>query len=366
MITKKVSILIRYTAFAVIAVGLIFIILALTKKTDSSYEAPPPAVVIAQPETKTITQSITLSGYIEAKSMIPIVPMVSGRIIEYPIKAGTSVNQGSLIAVLDDAAYMQTMLQAKAAYFGHQSTFDRIESLFKSNATTQQNYDSVRAQRDAAKAQYELANLQLSYTRVTSPIKGTVITASMSEGSMAGTQGALAIVADLDNLVVRLNVPEKYYALFNELKHSIYATVVRPETRGYTEQAVSSAKIDTIDPYIQSESKVFKVVFKLNENLKDFVPGMYVKVSVHYKTWKDVKVLPHSVRKIDGSCYTYDEQTQNAVYNFFTPRAQDDDFFIVPEELEQSWFIIDGQGVVYDKQKVTIREPVESVEFVLK
>lgn len=363
---KKNSILIRYAAFAVTAAGLIVLIMLLTRKDKASYEAPPPAVVIAQPETKTITQSLTLSGYIEAGAMIPIVPMVSGRIIEYPVKAGDSVDKGSLIAVLDDASYMQTMLQAKAAYFGHQSTFERIESLYKANATTQQNYDSVRAQRDAAKAQFDLANLQLNYTRVSSPIKGTVITASLSEGSMAGSQGPLAIVADLSNLVVRLNVPEKYYALFSELKDSIYADVMRPATQGYSEQAVSRAYIDTIDPYIQSESKVFKVVFTLNENLEEFVPGMYVKVSVHYKTWENVQVLPHSVRKIDGSCFTYDEDTQTAVYNSFTPRAQDDTVFIVPDELNNAWFIIDGQGVVFDKQKVTIREPVAVVEYVVK
>ncbi|HQL04358.1 MAG TPA: efflux RND transporter periplasmic adaptor subunit [Treponemataceae bacterium] len=363
---KKNSILIRYAAFAVTAAGLIVLIMLLTRKDKASYEAPPPAVVIAQPETKTITQSLTLSGYIEAGAMIPIVPMVSGRIIEYPVKAGDSVDKGSLIAVLDDAAYMQTMLQAKAAYFGHQSTFERIESLYKANATTQQNYDSVKAQRDAAKAQFDLANLQLSYTRVTSPITGTVITASMSEGAIAGTQGALAIVADLSNLVVRLNVPEKYYALFNELRGSIYADVIRPATQGYSEQAVSRAYIDTIDPYIQSESKVFKAVFTLNENLHDFVPGMYVKVSVHYKTWENVQVLPHSVRKIDGSCFTYDEETQTAVYNSFTPKAQDDNVFIVPDELSNAWFIIDGQGVVFDKQKVTIREPVAIVDYDVK
>ncbi len=365
MMTKKVSVIIRYSVFALIALFLIVLISILTNKAKPSYEAPPPAVVISKPETKTITQSITLSGYIEAKAMIPIVPMVGGKIIDYPIKAGSLIEKDSLIALIDDAAYKQTMLQAKAAYLGYQSTFERIESLYKSQATTQQNYDSVKAQRDASKAQYDLANLQLSYTRVTSPISGTVITAPMSEGSMAGTQGVLAIVADLNELVVRLNVPEKYYALFNDLKDTMYADVVRPETKDYTQEAVSRADIETIDPYIQSESKVFKVVFKLKENLEQFVPGMYVKVSVHYKTWNNVQVLPHSVRKIDGSCYTYDEQNQVAVYHTFTPIAMDDDVFIVPNELADAWFIIDGQGVVFDKQKVTIREPVTVTKSVL-
>lgn len=177
---------------------------------------------------------------------------------------------------------------------------------------------------------------------------------------MAGTQAPIAIVANLDSLVIRLNVPEKYYALFKEFSNSIYATVTRPETPGFSSEAVSKAYIDTIDPYIQSESKVFKVVFRLTEKLAEFAPGMYVKSAVHYKTWENVNVLPHSVRKVDGSCYTYDEKTETAVWRMFSPIAQDDIDFIVPEDLEDEFFIIDGQGVVFDKQKVTIREPIQT------
>lgn len=363
MLSKRFSLFIRYTAFVLVASGLLFLILKLTKKESISYETPPPSVVIAQPQTRTITQSISLSGYIEAESMIPVIPMVGGRILEYPVKAGDSVEKGQIIAVMDDAAYRQTMLQAKAAYLGYQSTFERIESLFKAKATTQQNYDSVRAQRDASKAQYDLANLQLGYTRVTSPISGTIITAPKSEGTMAGTQSALAIVADLDSLVIRLNVPEKYYALFNKFSDSIYATVIRPETPGFSSEAMSKAYIETIDPYVQSESKVFKVVFRLTDNLSEFVPGMYVKTSVHYKTWENVKVLPHSVRKVDGSSYTYDKKTQSAQWHMFTPSAQDDTYFIVPDNLKEEWFIVDGQGVVFDEQKVTVREPIQTAKI---
>ena len=94
--------------------------------------------------------------------MIPVVPFVSGTIMEYPIKSGMQINKGDLIAKIDDEPYKQQMLQAKAAYLGYQSTFERVENLYKANAATQQNYDSAKAQRDAAKAQYDLAILQMS------------------------------------------------------------------------------------------------------------------------------------------------------------------------------------------------------------
>ena len=48
--------------------------------------------------------------------------------------------------------------------------YNRINNLYKSGATTQQNYDSAKAQADATKAQYDLAHLQVDYTEVRAPV----------------------------------------------------------------------------------------------------------------------------------------------------------------------------------------------------
>jgi multidrug resistance efflux pump len=71
------------------------------------------------------------TGYVEAESMIPVVPLVSGTILEYPVKAGQLIREEEFVARIDEAPFKQQMLQAKAGYFGLQSTFERVESLFK-------------------------------------------------------------------------------------------------------------------------------------------------------------------------------------------------------------------------------------------
>ena len=50
-----------------------------------------------------------------------------------------------------------------------------IEKLYKAGSTTQQNYDSAKAQADASKAQYDLAKLQMDYTEVRAPVDGTIL-----------------------------------------------------------------------------------------------------------------------------------------------------------------------------------------------
>ena len=350
----KTKLFIRYGIFAVIFVLVVFIILNFSKKETEGYTSPPPAVEIIKPENKDINQSISISGYVEALDMIPVVPFVSGTIMEYPIKSGMQINKGELIAKIDDEPYKQQMLQAKAAYLGYQSTFERVENLYKANAATQQNYDSAKAQRDAAKAQYDLAILQMSYTEVTSPSTGTVLMAPLAKGSIGSTQQPLAIIADLSKQVVRLNVPEKYFDLFNQDKTKISAIIKRPGLDGFSEDTSSVATIDTISPYIQPESKTFQVVFNLTNNLDLFRPGMYVDVIVNYAEYKNVPTLPLEVLKVDGSCYIYNEENKSVEYKNFSTQIRDEKYFMIPEELANENFVINGQGFVFDGQKVVV------------
>jgi multidrug efflux pump subunit AcrA (membrane-fusion protein) len=101
----KSKLFIRYGIFAVIFVLVVFIILNFSKKETEGYTSPPPAVEIIKPENKDINQSISISGYVEALDMIPVVPFVSGTIMEYPIKSGMQINKGELIAKIDDEPY---------------------------------------------------------------------------------------------------------------------------------------------------------------------------------------------------------------------------------------------------------------------
>ncbi|MCR4790775.1 MAG: efflux RND transporter periplasmic adaptor subunit [Treponemataceae bacterium] len=344
----------------IIAIALILaffvtmVVLIVTKKKASPKEAVLPVVSIQQPERRRLVESVTISGYVEANAMIPVVPFVAGTITEYPVCAGDFVKKDTLLAKIDDAPFRQQAIQAKAAYLATESTFKRVEALYKAGATTQQNYDTTKAQYDASKAQYDLAQLQLNYTEVRAPVAGTVLIADMAVGSIGNQQQPVAVLADLSNLVVRLKVPEKYFDLFTLHRNDLIVTVTRPAEKGKFEDAVSSATIKNIAPYVSPESKNFQVVCHLNNPEERFRPGMYVKVQVAYKVYEDVLTLPIQTKKMDGSCYIYQSESQTVKFLPDFKTASDGEYFIVPEEYEGCDFVIDGQTFVYDGQKVKL------------
>ncbi len=351
------TVALRYVILVAILLALVLWILYYqSHKKTVTYEPPVTPVVISQPQTATVQQSITLSGYVEAKAMIPVVPLVAGTVLQYPIAAGQQVKQGQVLAVIDPAPYEQQMLQAQAAYLAYQSTYERVKALYDAGATTRQNYDQVVAQRDAGLAQYELAKLQLGYATVTAPVSGTVLMAPSAVGNIASQQQPVAVIADLDELVVRLNVPEKYFSLFNEYKSSLQATVTRPQNGELSPAATANAQVVTIAPYVEAQSKVFKVELALTDNLSQFRPGMYVKVSVIYRTWPDMPTVDQVVRKVDGSVYLYDMANKTVQWVDLQPVVENEFVLAVPPELADAWFVVEGQNNVFDGQPVTVKE----------
>ena len=349
--------ILRYSLFAGVAIIFVLLTFLVTRKKPVA-EKPDtiPAVVLEKPHIGKLVESVTISGYVEANAMIPVLPFVSGTITEYPARAGDFVEKDTLLAKIDDAPFRQQMLQAQAAWFAAQSTFDRIENLYKAGATTQQNYDSAKAQADASKAQYDLALLQVDYTEVKAPVDGTILIADQAVGGVGNQSQPVAVLADLSNQVVRLKVPEKYFDLFTLERDSLQVTVTRPAEKNMYEDAVTSATIENIAPYVSPESKNFIVVCRLDEPGSRFRPGMFVKVQVAYKTYENVPLISLKARKLDGSFYVFNEADSSVKFVNGDELPLDGTNFIVPEEYRNSYIVMDGQNFVFDGQKVRVFE----------
>ena len=349
--------ILRYSLFFFFFFIFVLLTFLVTRKKPVA-EKPDtiPAVVLEKPHIGKLVESVTISGYVEANAMIPVLPFVSGTITEYPARAGDFVEKDTLLAKIDDAPFRQQMLQAQAAWFAAQSTFDRIENLYKAGATTQQNYDSAKAQADASKAQYDLALLQVDYTEVKAPVDGTILIADQAVGGVGNQSQPVAVLADLSNQVVRLKVPEKYFDLFTLERDSLQVTVTRPAEKNMYEDAVTSATIENIAPYVSPESKNFIVVCRLDEPGNRFRPGMFVKVQVAYKTYENVPLISLKARKLDGSFYVFNEADSSVKFVNGDELPLDGTNFIVPEEYRNSYIVMDGQNFVFDGQKVRVFE----------
>ena len=342
----KKTIVIRYIImlliFAVLTAGLVIF---FSSREPVVYSAPLKPVEITKPERRFIESAIDTTGYIEASAMIPVVPFVQGTVEEYLIEPGMDVVKDEVIAVIDKRPYELQLAQAEAQFTAVESALKRTAPLYESGAATQQDYEMVKAQHDAAKAQLELAQLQLSYADVVSPVSGTVLMAPSAEGSIASSEQPLAVVADLDDLIVNISVGEKYFSRIKSSPESLKITISSPDG------AVSEAEVISVSPFIDPTSKTFKVKVGLIDP-SAFTPGMFVRIHIVYDS-VECSTLPVTARTAEGAVYML-ASGDVAESIVFEKMASDSSYFQIPEGYENADFVIRGQNSILSGEKVAV------------
>lgn len=339
----------KYIAFIVIiVVAVIGLQYFFSTRQVATYTAPLKNVRVMSTQQGSLDQSVSFPGHVMSESIVPVIPFVSGTVLEYDVEAGDRVSKDHVIAQVDKAPFELQAAQAQAALDAYESSYQRLVQLQAVGAASQQELDTVRAQMQASQAQLELAQLQLSYADVTAPITGTVIMADQGVGSIANSQTPLAVIADTEDLVIELSVPEKWYSTFSDAKDHLSFNV-----HSLDGGAASSATLISTAPYIDPSTKTFTMKVSIDDP-SVFTIGMYVRVDVTYAHYEDVSILPQSVRKSDGSMYYVEGGT--AHYLDGTGVVGNDSWFIVPEGHEDSLFIYEGQSYVLDGESVNVLE----------
>src|SRR5207253_6745220 len=108
------------------------------------------------------------------------------------------------------------------------------------SVSREQNLKGAAAQREAAKARYENAEAQLSYSRITSPIDGVVTDRPIFAGEMASSGTSIITVMDVSQVIARAHVAQDDA---KQLKVGNTANIVPPDA-----SALLPARVAVISP----------------------------------------------------------------------------------------------------------------------
>ncbi len=184
--------------------------------------APPPKPVV-EVAFQTVTQASTvltteLPGRTRAYLVAEIRPQVNGLIKKRLFQEGSNVKAGSTLYQIDPAPYQAALDQAKASLDVAESQLpsirsraERLQSLVKLNAVGQQEAEEAQANNQKAiagialaKAAYQSARINLSYTPIKAPISGRIGVSNVTVGAMVTAYQAtvLATIQQLDPIYV--------------------------------------------------------------------------------------------------------------------------------------------------------------------
>ncbi len=286
--------------------------------------------------------------------MVALLPLVSGKLETVSFELGERVAKDKVLAQIDSEPYEQQLLQATSAKEVAQTTFTRVEQLFQAKAVTEQAYEEAKAHKDATRAQWELAELQMKNTAIKAPITGTVIQKYVSQGNIASSQQPIAVLADLEALSVKAQIPSYYFDIIQAQKEQLQILVSRTDASGKVH--VAQARLKAVSPSINPSSNTFSLVSTLQERDGSFVPGMAVTIHIVYNQIEGVYLLRQKDRTVDGGFYVYDETTNTARYEKLAIVAENDFLAAIDPAYKDASFIVGGQHTVLDGQTVSVQQ----------
>ncbi len=203
--------------------------------------SPPdkPSYITAVAEIRDLEQTVLADGTIKAQKQVTVGAQVSGQIKALHVTLGQQVEKNQLVAEIDDLAQQNALKDAEealknvqaqraakiATQKNNQLTYQRQQQILAKGVGVRADFDSIKATLEATQAEISAldaqiaqaeiavstAKLNLGYTKISSPIAGTVVAIPVEEGqTVNAVQSAPTIikVAQLDTMTVEAQISE--------------------------------------------------------------------------------------------------------------------------------------------------------------
>jgi len=248
------------------------------------------------------------SGYVTARRQATVSAKITGKVAEVLIEEGMRVQEGAVLARLDDTEAKAQLSLAQAQLTAARSQqaeiraqleqaerdYARHDELHRRELVAAQALDAARAQRDTLRARLAstaeqikvaqqsvaVAEVQLANTVVRAPFAGVVVAKAAQPGEMispisAGggfTRTGIGTIVDMDSLEIQVDVNEAY------INRVTPGQPVEATLNAYPDWKIP-AEVIAIIPTADRSKATVKVRIALKQKDPRIVPDMGVRVA---------------------------------------------------------------------------------------
>ncbi len=301
--------------------GLIILLVATTAWYLVNKENGKPQYKTATVQRGDLDAKVTATGTVNAVTTVLIGTQVSGTINALYVDFNSPVIKGQLLAQIDPATIQAQVDQAVASLLSAEAnlkkaqaslldarrSYERNKQLMAKNFiaqsdldTSETNAQAADAQLDAAKAQVlqgravlSQARTNLRYTRIVSPVNGTVISRSIDVGQTVAasfqTPTLFTIAEDLTKMQIDTSVDEADIGKV-KVNQDVRFTVDAYPDMNFTGKVSEVRNAPTTVQNVVT----YDVVVQVNNAELKLKPGMTANVSIINDSRKGVLLVPNS------------------------------------------------------------------------
>jgi multidrug efflux system membrane fusion protein len=302
----------RYRLLEIIIVfilGAVVLMHFLTKKHKPAQASGPPVIPVVTAIATRGNLPIYLDGLgaVTPLNTVTVRTRVDGQLFDLPVREGQMVSIGDLIAVIDPRPFQVQLMQAEgqkerdeANLANAKVDLERYKTLFAQNSVPKQQLDTqaatvnqLEATLKADQGAIESAKLQLTYTRITSPISGRIGLRIVDPGNIvhAGDQDGLAVITQLQPITVVFNLAEDNIP--RVMKKLLAGQPLRVEAydRDFKNR-IATGTLLTIDNQVDANTGTvrFKAEFPNDEN--GLFPNQFVNARLLIDVKRNAVLIP--------------------------------------------------------------------------
>ncbi|MBP5212184.1 MAG: efflux RND transporter periplasmic adaptor subunit [Pyramidobacter sp.] len=278
-----------------------------------------------------LRSTIQATGTLSAEETVDVGTQISGTIREIYVDYNDKVKEGQLIAVMDSRTQQADVDMAKANVLSAKADLakanakllranrdlSRTRQLVKKDLIARSELDADVADQATAKAdvlvaqakvaQYEATlrkqEINLSYTKIYSPVDGVVVAKNVEKGQTVAasyqTPSIAEIARDLKQMQVEVNVDE---ADIGSVKVGQRAEFT---VDAYTDATFTGSVTQVrISPKSSNSVVSYTVIVKVNNDEEKLMPGMTANVSLIVTEKKDILLVPNAALRFNPNVNT--------------------------------------------------------------
>lgn len=295
------------------------------------------------------SESLKFSGNITPYKSIPLSFKSIGTIEKILVDEGDHVNQGDLLAVLDNTnmqnAYDASLATKKQA----QDAYDRLKKVFEKGSLPEIQWEEVKAGLAQAQAAERISFENLKNASLKSPTNGVIGRRSIEIGQNVAPGITVLELLKIEDIFVRISVPENE---INRIKKNQEATITIPALSSEEHIAI----VETVGVSASLISKTYEV--KLRMKNPDFIirPGMVCDITLNTSAQNSAVIIPfNAVIQKDNQkiVFVYDKKTKTAQQRIIGTGGFRNDEIEVLEGLKTG-----DELIVYGQHKLTHNQSV--------
>ena len=187
------------------------------KKAAIKKQVPAIKVITLTLKPRQLEDKINLPAQVEPYRDVWVKAEVPGQVVKVFVEEGQTVKKGQVIVKLDDRDYRSRVARIEANYKLAKLNHDRTSALVKKKIAAATKLDEIEALLKDLAAQRKEAKLALSRTRITSPICCLLNELKAKEGDFVSVADPVAQILQLDQVKVKVGVPESDVAAIFDL-----------------------------------------------------------------------------------------------------------------------------------------------------